>query len=84
LDAAGVGPGEAAGVLGVVAGAGFVDAGVGLAAGVGFGAGLAVGFGVGLGVGFGVGAAIATDPGDTFFSITERAPAPLPLVASKR
>jgi hypothetical protein len=49
----------------------------------GLAVGRGVGFGAGLGVGFGSGFEITTRLGDTDMSVTERAPAPLPLEAVK-
>jgi hypothetical protein len=67
--------------------AGAVDAvgeGFGLEFAAGFAVGRGVGFGAGFGVGLGFGFVITTRLGETAVSVTERAPAPLPLEAVKR
>jgi len=61
-----------------------VGEGRGLDGAAGLVVGRAVGFGAGLGAGFGFGFEITTRLGETAVSVTERAPAPLPLEAAKR
>jgi hypothetical protein len=81
-------PAEAAGSDdGLDGAAGAVDTvgeGFGLDFVTGFAVGRGVGFGAGFGAGLGFGFVMTTRLGETAVSVTDRAPAPLPLEAVKR
>ena len=81
-------PGSDDGLDGAAGAVDLVGVGFGFDGAAGFAVGRAVGFGAGLGagagVGFGFGFVMTTRLGETAVSVTERAPAPLPLDALKR
>jgi hypothetical protein len=79
-------PGSDEGLDGAAGAVDLVGVGFGLDGAAGLVVGRAVGFGAGFGAGLGVdfGFVITTRLGETAVSVTERAPAPLPLDAVKR